>query len=150
MSNYIYCPENEQKEIRAKNKSNKDGPAKGTRTQKAKAERKESAAAEPAVCRVEKEFTEADCQFTVQDGMATMPATSRCDDGADDCIASAACAERSFVPGIGKLEKIETVTLQVALKKGDTAKSFEFSRTCKVPRTIIHLRSGKMAFENVT
>lgn len=124
-----YCPEKDKGGIMAQFKADRarEGPVRNTRAQKPKVEKKE--VADAVMRRVENNSDAHDSFFTAQDGMASISATGRCHDGADDNIVSASCAERGAIQGIGKLEKIETVELRVALKKGEVAESFSFSRT---------------------
>lgn len=67
--------------------------------------------------------------ISLSDGMAELTALSRCDDSSDDSIVAAKMAERASSQGIGKITKIKPVRLQVALKSGDDAQEFTFSRT---------------------
>lgn len=90
------------------------------------------------------------CPVLVSDGMASISATGRCDDGSDDSLASPTLAERAAIQGIGKIRKVNPVHIQVALKSGDDAQSFTFSRTWTIPRTVLQLASGQLALANVS
>ena len=76
-----------------------------------------------------KAFDTPSCPVTVSDGRESITATARCDDGSDDSLVSPNLAERAAVQGIGKITATEPVRLNVALKTGDEAQSFSFSRT---------------------
>jgi transposase InsO family protein len=90
------------------------------------------------------------CQVTVADGKATFNGTGRCDDGSDDSIVSRKLAEAAVLRGVGKFTPITAVRLSVALKSGDEAEQFSFSRTWTVPRLVLHLAAGQLALLNVT
>lgn len=79
-----------------------------------------------------------------QDGLA------RTDDGSDDSIASPGLAQAAVMKGIGSFEPIEPVQIQVALKEGEEADVFTFSRTWLVPRLVLELSSGRLALRNVS
>lgn len=88
--------------------------------------------------------------ITLEDGAESITATGRTDDGSDESIASPKLAECAVLDGIVKRSKIEEVTLQVALKEGDSAQLFTFSRSWTPPRTILRLAAGPLALVNVT
>lgn len=54
-----------------------------------------------------------------------------------------------MLQGIGRLINIEPISLSVALKSGDEAQSFRFSRTWTCPRTVLHLSAGPLALLNI-
>lgn len=84
------------------------------------------------------------------DGEESIEAIGRPDDGSDESIVSSKLAEKAVLNGIGKMSKIPLVKLQVALKEGEEAKEFSFSRSWTTPRTILQLSSGPLALVNVT
>lgn len=88
--------------------------------------------------------------MTLSDGRASLDVTGRCDDGSDDSLVSPGTAEKAALKGIGKLTAIEPVMLQVALKKSDAAESLRFSWSWVLPRTVLHLPSGKFALTNIS
>lgn len=90
------------------------------------------------------------CPITVSDGQTPLKATGRCDDGSDDSIVSPSLAECAANRGIGKINAITPVRLQVALKSETEAQTFSFSRSWTAPRTVLHLASGQLALANVT
>lgn len=73
----------------------------------------------------------------------------QCDDGRDDSLSSPTIANKSLLSGIVTISKIQPVQLQVALKKGSEAQNFTFSRIWYVPRTVLRLYSGRLAFMNI-
>lgn len=79
-----------------------------------------------------------------------MTAHGRTDDGSDESIVSPKFAEQALLNGIGKLTKIDQVTLQVALKDGESAQEFSSSRTWTPPCTVLCLAAGPLALVNVT
>ena len=90
------------------------------------------------------------CIMTLSDGKTQLDTKGRCDDGSDENIASPSVAERAAVMGIGKIEAIKTVRLEVALTKKDTTpQSYEFSRSWSVPATVLNLNSGRLALKNI-
>ena len=128
-----------------------DGPSKSTRGQKA-----EAAAAAKSVGRLKDGKSNADgnndnpsCRMTVQDIRTSLDIIGRCDDGSDETLASKEVAEKATLQGIGKLESIETVRLEVALKKEGQKATFPFSRAWTVPTTVLHLSSGRLALKNI-
>lgn len=74
----------------------------------------------------------------------------RCDDGADESLVSPRLAKSTVLNGIKKLKKIGLVTVQVALKEKSEAQTFTFSREWAVPRLLLHLSVGPLAFLNVS
>lgn len=55
-----------------------------------------------------------------------------------------------MIAGIGHVKPIKKVELISALKKGNEAQSFSFSRMWCVPRTVLQLSSGWLAILNVS
>lgn len=89
-------------------------------------------------------------EIIAEDGLAYLKYSGQYDDGSDDSLASRSITEQYVVSGVGTLEKISPITLQVALKRVKDAQSFKFSRRWHIPRTTLHLFSGKLAVMNVT
>lgn len=88
--------------------------------------------------------------MTISDCNVSLDTTGRCDDGSDENIASSELAESAAIKGIGKIEAIDTVHLEVALTKKDTTKHpYSFSRAWSVPVTVLHLNSGRLALKNI-
>lgn len=90
------------------------------------------------------------CKITISDGQVSLIPNGRCDDGSDDSIVSAKLAQRAAIKGIYKIEAIKWVRLQVALKAGDEAQQFIFSRSLTSPSTVLYLSVVQSALENVT
>lgn len=90
------------------------------------------------------------CKVAIADGLSSLDITGRCDDGSDDTVASRKVAEAAVIDVIGRIAKINPVELSVALKKGVDAYKFRFSRAWTVPRTTMHLPSGKLAMMNLS
>lgn len=68
------------------------------------------------------------CIMTVSDSKASVDVTGRRDDGSDEIIASTVLAERAVIKGIGKIEAIDPISLEVALtKKDEQPKLYTFS-----------------------
>lgn len=82
--------------------------------------------------------------FTVRlwDGNEFVTANEHSDVGADECIVSSKLAEFFGISGIGKMSKMSTAKLLVALKEGSDVKQFTFSRSWTRPRTVIQLSYG--------
>lgn len=78
-----------------------------------------------------------------------MHASGRCDDGRDDSIASSAVTHQTALKGIGRLESIEPITIQVALRSTGNAEAFQFSRFWTVARLVMELSSGRLALTNI-
>lgn len=124
------------------------GPSKSTRGQKQRDDPKHPVAGrlQPTIGKtISSSFT-----VTLCDGNECMAAQGRADDGSDESIVSSTVAEKAVLNGIGKLTKIDPVFLQVALKQGDNAEKFTFSRTWTPPRTVLQLLVGPLALVNVT
>lgn len=79
-----------------------------------------------------------------------MIASVRTDDGSDKSIVSSKFAERAVLNGIGKMTKIDKVSLQLALKDADRAQLFTFSQTWTPPPTVLRSAAGPLALVNVT
>lgn len=90
------------------------------------------------------------CKVAIADGLSSLDITGRCDDGSDDTLASRKVAEAAVIDVIGRIAKINPVELSVALKKGVDAYKCRFSRAWTVPRTTMHLPSGKLAMMNLS
>lgn len=60
-------------------------------------------------------------KITVSEEGTDLDLFGRFDDGSDDKIVSPTLANKAALSGIGKLQKIVTVRLSVALKSGDEA-----------------------------
>ena len=142
----------------------RDGPSRSTRSQTGSAGLKQStdsssSTREPITGRLKKKMSTAkdapdldtpSCKVTVSDGAVSLSTIGRCDDGSDDSLVSRKVAEAAVLQGIGRMKAIEPVTLSVALKAGETAQRFSFSRSWTPPRTVLHLSSGQLALVNVT
>lgn len=74
-----------------------------------------------------------------------MNATERFDDGSDDSIASSQVARQAVLKGIGRLEAIHPIEIEVALTSTDRAETFQFSRVWKVPHLVMELPSRRLA-----
>lgn len=51
-----------------------------------------------------------------------MNATGMCDNGSDDSLASSSVAQQAVLKGIGRLDDIQPITIQVALTSTDKQK----------------------------
>ena len=89
------------------------------------------------------------CSSTVSDGRSSHQTTGRCDGGSDAGIVSIRLAERAALQGIGKINAINPVRLNVALKSGEEPQSFSFSRSWTSPRTVLPPSSGQLSLSNV-
>lgn len=74
---------------------------------------------------------------------------SRFEDGSEDKIALQKLAEAAVVKEIGLITAIKPVKVQVALKHGETAQSFSFSRMLTLTRLILQLESGQIDLINL-
>lgn len=83
-------------------------------------------------------------QNDVVDGKETLSCNGKTKFGSYDIIVSPNIADKAVLNGIGKLKKIKTVTIQVALKEGEQAETFTFSRIVTLPRTIFRLAAGPL------
>ena len=139
------CPEEEKKRLLVEHFADrpKNGPAANTRSKQGNFGR--------VAKHKDNNGTDRDTSCTVQlaDGSASLMATGRCDDGADDTIVSPKIAEQAAIEGIGKMSRIKPVVLQVALTDGGKPQTFTMSRTWTCPRVILHLAAGKLALLNV-
>lgn len=86
----------------------------------------------------------------LSDGNESVTANGRTDDGSDESIVSTKLVEPAVRSGIGKMKKIDTLSLQVAPKDGGDAKEFTFSSTRNSPRTTLELAAGPLALINIT
>lgn len=77
------------------------------------------------------------CDIKLKDDDEVLPCVGRCDDGVDESIVFPRLAESAVLIGIGKLKKINSVTVQVALKEKADAQKFIFSREWTVPRPLL-------------
>lgn len=147
-------PAEEKKKLREKLAAEKarTSPSKSTRAQIAQQGEAQKQQQPPAKTagRLANTHGTAACDITLKDDNATLPCIGRCDDGADESIASPRLAEAAVLSGIGKLKKINPVTVQVALKDQSDAQKFKFSREWAVPRLVLHLSVGPPALLNVT
>lgn len=67
--------------------------------------------------------------MTVTDGAEFMSATRHSENDSDESTVSLKLSECADLNGIGKMTKLDKVTLQVALKNNTEAQGFTFSRT---------------------
>ena len=86
----------------------------------------------------------------VSDGCVSLSATGKCDGGSNNSLVSPHPAEKAAISEIGKIKGIRPVEIQVALRKGDRAQSFRFSRIWTVPGTVLQLASGQLALANLS
>ena len=133
------CPEEEKKRLLDEHFADrpKHGPAANTRSKQGNFGR--------LAKHRDSNWTDRDTSSTVQlaDGFASLMATGRCDDGADDTIVSPKIAEQAA------MSRIKPVVLLVALTDGGKPQTFTMSRTWKCPRVIFHLSAEKLAVLNV-
>lgn len=151
------CPEEEKSRLlaeRAKEKA-KDGPSKSTRGQTVdRGDAAASSSSKPTAGRLQTSAIDfpnsPSCPIVVSDGTTSLNGTGRCDDGSDDSIASPTIAQDAVLKGIGRLEAITPVAIQVALTASDKPESFTFSRVWKVPRLVMELSAGRLALNNIS
>lgn len=128
------------------------GPAKSTRAQIAQQTGQQNqlqpSANKPA-CQLSTNQSSSACDITLKDDGALLFCLGQSDDGADELTVSPKFAESVILSGIGKLRKISTVTMQVALKEKFKANTFTFSRVRTVPRLFMHLSVGPLTLLNV-
>lgn len=130
----------------------RDGPSKSTRSQTA-----EPAAAIKFVKRLQDgsesgkaNFDSPACRMTLKASTASHDLTGRCDDGSDESIVAPSVAEKAVLKGVGYMETIDKVCLEVALKKEESKPAlYTFSRAWTVPSTILHLFAGQLALKNI-
>lgn len=147
------CPEDEKKKLLAEHIASfsEDGPATRTRGKPSS-----SGDAKPTVGRLgQKQIDVKDspsCSVTAynEDRRQSVEGTARSGDGSDDSIVSAKLAEAAVMKGIGSFRSIDTVSIEVALKKDTLAEVFHFSRVWNVPRLVLQLSSGRLALKNVS
>lgn len=65
--------------------------------------------------------------MTVCDGTTTKNFTGGHDDGSNNSLASPRVAEAAVFNGIGRMQTMNLVTTEVALRRGDGAQSFMFA-----------------------
>ena len=139
------CPEEEKKRLRDEHFADrpKNGPAANTGSKQGNCGR--------IVKHKDHNWTDRNTSCTVQlaERSASLIATGRCDDGADDTIVSPKIAQRAAIEGIGRMSRIKPVVLQVALTDGGKPQTFTMSCTWTCPRVILHLAGGKLALLNV-
>lgn len=83
------------------------------------------------------------CAMTISDHKASLEVTGRCDDGSGENTASSELDKRAVINGIGKIEAIDTVHIEVALTKQDEPPAkYSFSKPSSVPIKVMHLNSG--------
>lgn len=85
----------------------------------------------------------------IEDGDESLKTVGPTDDGSDESIVSLRLAEKAVLEGIGRKTKIQSLSLQVALKEDDDAQSFTFSRAWTPPRIVLRLSTGPLALTNV-
>ena len=89
------------------------------------------------------------CPFTVCDGPTSLTGTWKCDDGRDESIESQNFGHHAVLQEIGRVEKINPISIQVALNTTDKGEEYTFSGVWKVPRLIIELSTDRMALKNI-
>lgn len=90
------------------------------------------------------------CTISIQSVGASMDVRVQCDDGSDDSLVPPKIASAAVIAGIGFIQPIKPWKPYVALKKGDNAQCFTFSRVWKVPRAVLQLSSGKLVVLNIS
>lgn len=75
----------------------KDRPAKSTRAQREKEESTETSVEDFSARRVGQGVSASSCSLIIQNSIASMATTGRCDDGPDESIVSAACAKEAAI-----------------------------------------------------
>lgn len=123
ISDYTDSTHEEKKKYREELSAQKagDGPSKLTRSQISGSASKTVGRVQETRAGPEHGEEYPSCRMTVRDCQASLDLLGRCDDGADETLASKEIAEKAVLHGIGKLEAIETVSLKVSLKKKMTA-----------------------------
>jgi len=86
----------------------------------------------------------------LESGISSTTITGQCDDGSDDSLASPDVANNAVLNGIGSFKKIQPVKFEVALTRDKQPQEFTFSKVWTVPRTVLHLSSGKLAVLNIS
>lgn len=79
-----------------------------------------------------------------------MTACGHTDDGSEKSIVSPKPAEKAVLNEIGKIIKIDKISLEAALKNGSSAETFSFSQTCTPPRVVLKLIADPLALVSVT
>lgn len=90
------------------------------------------------------------CPVVVSDGVSSLSATGKCDDGSDDSIASSSVVQQAVLNVIGRLDAFEPITVQVALNSSDKAEEFKLSRVRKVPRHVMEMSSGRLTLTDIS
>lgn len=149
------CPADEKNCLRREiaEKKAASGPANSTRskTERNKDHQKTTPADKPPVTgKISTAHSPPGCDILLKDDSASLNCHGRCDDGSDESLASPKIAEAATIKGIGKMRKITPISVQVALRKGENAETFTFSREWTVPRLVLQLSAGPLALLNVT
>lgn len=88
---------------------------------------------------------------TIANGASHINAKGRCEDGADDSIASKSLAEKAVTKGIGKIQTIPTTQINMPIMEEDKQPiKFTSTRVWKAPRTILRVASGPLALLNIS
>lgn len=101
----------------------KNGPSKNTRSQtekyenevakKGSTERIKSEVKKPVILNQESPS----CDMSISNGLKSFEVAGRCDDVSNESLISTTIAEKAIPQGIGFIQTIDSVVLQVALKK---------------------------------
>jgi len=142
------CPE-DPKEIAKMQESLKGNPADRTRSKSGAAGASGSRPSSNKVTSLVPENSPT-VPMTVEDGKSSVSVVGQCDDGSDDSLVSPHIANKAVLDGIGSFKKIDPVSFQVALTKEKEPIEFTFSKVWMVPRTVLHLSSGKLAVLNIS
>lgn len=129
------CPDHKKKalfNVRADKLAN-TGPTRSTRSQTAAANNVHGKSTPADVLKVAGRLLPSDIPsglscfpFKMSDGKKSLMACGRTDDGSDKSIVSPNLAQRAVLDSIGRLNKIKSVSLQVALKDADDPQIFSF------------------------
>lgn len=149
------CPHDEKNRLRRElaEKKAATGPAHSTRSKTARNQDQQTNATQtktPVTGKISHAHSQPGCEIVLKDDTASHNCHGRCDDGSDESLVSPRVAEAATIKGIGKMRKIEPVIVQVALRKGENAETFTFSRQWTVPRLVLQLSAGPLALLNVT
>lgn len=88
---------------------------------------------------------------TVADGITTLDVKGRCDDGADDSLASKSIAEKGALMGNEHIQSVPQTELQMTVLGQDTKPIIvECHRIWKVPRTVLRVASGNLALLHIS
>lgn len=153
LKDYTACPEDGKKEIfkHLVDERATTGPSRSTRSQihgrnVGNAEEENKVAGRMNAMNTSNTHSTVDVIFS--DGDESLTAKGPADDGSDESIVSSQVAKRVILHGIGRMSKIPPVRFQVALKTGEEAETFTFSRAWTLPRTILKLSAGPLALLN--